>query len=201
MRLLLDESLSPRLGDLLRAAGPDAIHARDVGLMSAGDPVVLAAALQDRRVLLTLDTDFGALLALSGARQPSVVLFRGEVTRRPEDQARLPLANLDQIATELVEGAAVVTGDETGRRRTVGEGDPSLVHQAADKAFGEHARVGRPTRPGARGVRQSQLESALAQVFGGLCRPLPRDRKPSLRATRSSRLLVTSPRPTHQVWR
>ncbi len=117
MRFLLDESLSPRLGDLLRAAGHDALHARDIGLMSASDPVVLAAALQDRRVLLTLDTDFGALLALSSARQPSVVLFRGEVTRRSEGQARLLLANLDQIAGELAEGAAVVIGDDRVRVR------------------------------------------------------------------------------------
>jgi uncharacterized protein (DUF433 family) len=38
---------------------------RDVGLMSAPDPVVLAAALEESRVLVTLGTDFGALLALS----------------------------------------------------------------------------------------------------------------------------------------
>ncbi len=117
MRLLLDESLSPRLGDLLRAAGHNVAHARDVGLMSAADPVVLAAAMDDRRVLLTLDTDFGALLAFSGARQPSVVLFRGEVTRRPEGQARLLLANLDQIAADLDEGAVVVIGDDRVRVR------------------------------------------------------------------------------------
>ena len=85
--------------------------------MSAADPVVLAAALSQGRVLLTLDTDFGALLALSGARQPSVVLFRGEVTRRPEGQARLLLANLDQIAGALVEGAVVVIGDGRVRVR------------------------------------------------------------------------------------
>lgn len=117
MRFLLDESLSPRLGELLGTAGHDTVHARDVGLMSASDPVVLAAALQARRVLLTLDTDFGALLALSGARQPSVVLFRGEITRRPDGQAELLLANLDQIAADLAEGAAVVIGDGRVRVR------------------------------------------------------------------------------------
>ncbi len=117
MRFLLDESLSPRVLDLLGAAGHDVVHARDVGLMSAADPVVLAAALSQGRALLTLDTDFGALLALSGARQPSVVLFRGEVTRRPEGQARLLLANLDQIADDLVEGAVVVIGDGRVRVR------------------------------------------------------------------------------------
>jgi predicted nuclease of predicted toxin-antitoxin system len=117
LRFLLDESLSPRLGELLGDAGHDVVHARDVALMSASDPVVLAAALQHRRVLLTLDADFGALVALSGARQPSIVLFRGEVTRRPEGQATLLLANLDQIAAALTEGAVIVIGDERVRVR------------------------------------------------------------------------------------
>lgn len=117
MKFLLDEGLSPRVLDLLRAAGHDVVHARDVGLKSAPDQVVLAAALEQGRVLLTLDTDFGALLALSGAVQPSIVLFRGEVTRRAEGQARLLLANLDQIVGDLDEGAAVVIGDDRVRVR------------------------------------------------------------------------------------
>lgn len=117
MRFLLDGGLSPRVLDLLSTAGHDAVHVRDIRLQSAPDADVLAAALAQGRVLLTLDTDFGALLALSGARQPSIVLFRGEVTRRAEGQARLLLANLDQIATDLTEGAVVVLGDDRIRIR------------------------------------------------------------------------------------
>lgn len=63
MKFLLDEGLSPRVTLLLREAGHDAEHVRDLGLASASDPVVLDAALASQRVLLTLDTDFGALLA------------------------------------------------------------------------------------------------------------------------------------------
>jgi predicted nuclease of predicted toxin-antitoxin system len=77
LRFLLYEGLSPRVLDPLRAAGHDVVHARDVGLQSAPDQVVLAAALEQGRVLLTLDTDFGALLALSGALQPSIVCSEG----------------------------------------------------------------------------------------------------------------------------
>ncbi len=117
MRFLLDEGLSPRVLDLLGAAGYDVVHVRDIGLQSRPDPAVLAAALEQRRVLVTLDTDFGALLALSRARQPSVILFRGEVTRRPEGQAMLLLANLDQITADLNKGAAVVLGDGRVRVR------------------------------------------------------------------------------------
>lgn len=117
MKFLLDEGLSPRVLNLLEASGHDVVHARDIGLESAPDLLVLATALKQGRVLLTLDTDFGALLALSGARQPSIVLFRGDVTRRPEGQARLLLANLEQITSDLSDGAAVVIGDDRIRVR------------------------------------------------------------------------------------
>jgi len=57
LRFLLDEGLSPRLVELLATAGHDAVHVRNVGLMSAADPLVLARAVDEQRVLLTLDTD------------------------------------------------------------------------------------------------------------------------------------------------
>ena len=37
MRLLIDNALSPALADLLRRAGHDAVHVRDVGLHHASD--------------------------------------------------------------------------------------------------------------------------------------------------------------------
>ncbi len=70
-------------------------------------------------MLLTLDTDFGTLLAYSGDATPSVVLFRGEVTRRAEGQARLLVANLEQFDADLAEGALVVIGDNRIRVRSL----------------------------------------------------------------------------------
>jgi predicted nuclease of predicted toxin-antitoxin system len=119
LRFLLDEGLSPRVAQLLTEAGHDAVHARDVGLTSATDPVVLQAAIEDQRVLVTLDTDFGTLLSRSGDTVPSIILLRGEVTRRPTAQAALLLANLDQIEAELLEGALVVIGDNRMRVRSL----------------------------------------------------------------------------------
>ena len=87
---------------------------------------MLAAALTQDRVLITLDTDFGALIALSGARLPSVVLLRGEVTRRPDRQVALLLANLDQIEYDLGVGSVVVIGDDRLRirRLPIGSAEP-----------------------------------------------------------------------------
>lgn len=117
MKFLLDESVSPLLTEQLGGAGHDVVHVRDIGLSGAPDPVVLGAARDDRRVLVTLDTDFGALVAHSGAALPSVVLFRGNISRRPATQAALLLANLPQVADDLEEGSVVVIGDDRVRVR------------------------------------------------------------------------------------
>lgn len=117
MRFILDESISPLVGPLLAAGGHDLVHVHDLDLTSEPDPVILAAAVRDGRVLVTLDTDFGALVAHSGAQLPSMVLFRGDVTRRPLGQAELLLTNLDQFADDLHAGAVVVIGDDRIRVR------------------------------------------------------------------------------------
>ena len=117
MRFLLDECVSPLVQQQLVGSGHDVVHVHDVGLTGAPDSEVLEAAAAEERVVVTMDTDFGALIAHSGSRLPSVVLFRGEVTRRPHAQAVLLLVNLDQVADDLGEGAVVVIGDERVRVR------------------------------------------------------------------------------------
>lgn len=94
MRFLIDESISRSVAERLRDAGHDVVHIGDLGLLGADDETVMATALDQERVLVTADTDFGALLALSGAAEPSVILFRRE-GRRPTEQAALLIANVD----------------------------------------------------------------------------------------------------------
>lgn len=89
----------------------------DLGLTSATDEVVLAQAVADERVLVSADTDFGTLLARSGADKPSVVLIRRAVGRRADQQARLLIDNLPQVQDDLQDGAVVVFGEKTIRIR------------------------------------------------------------------------------------
>lgn len=70
MRFLVDENLSPLVAEGLRDAGHDAMHTSEVGLAKAGDQVVLRAARDDDRVIVSADTDFGAMLAAAGASRP-----------------------------------------------------------------------------------------------------------------------------------
>lgn len=107
MKLLLDANLSPEVGRHLKEAGHDAIHVADLGLLTAADPVILGAAAREKRILLTADSDFGALVALGSLASPSVLLLRSADHLRPSEQADLIAANLPQIAQDLEKGAIV----------------------------------------------------------------------------------------------
>ena len=111
MKFLIDESVSHTVAQRLRDAEHDAIHIGDLGLLGTDDETVMATALDLGRVLVTADTDFGALLALSGAPGPSVILFRRE-GRRPTDQAALLIGNVEALRDPIDDHfIAVISAD------------------------------------------------------------------------------------------
>ncbi len=122
MRFLVDNALSPELAVFLTAAGHDAVHVRTLALHGAADTIIFRTALDQDRVLISADTDFGALLTLRTGRGPSVILFRHGVPRRPFDQATLLLGNLPAITEALESGALVVFRSDRIRIRRF---DPS----------------------------------------------------------------------------
>lgn len=117
MRFLLDQNRSPQLAVLLRQAGHDALHTHDVGLADAEDDHVLAAADEQDRVLVTGDTDFGALSALLHRTSPSVILFRARNLPQAHQQAAVLLNHLPGLSEDLARGAVVVVGDDRIRIR------------------------------------------------------------------------------------
>jgi predicted nuclease of predicted toxin-antitoxin system len=117
VRFLIDNNLSPVLAELLQAAGHDAVHLRDLGMQAATDQVVLGHARSENRILVSADTDFGALLARSRASSPSILLIRRLAGRRATDQYAIIQANLEPISEDLAAGAIVVIGEDWIRIR------------------------------------------------------------------------------------
>ncbi|MDD3248975.1 MAG: DUF5615 family PIN-like protein [Smithellaceae bacterium] len=108
MNFLIDNALSPQVSIGLRQAGYDSIHVRDYGMQSASDTEILARALNENRIIVSADTDFGTLLARNAEIKPSFILFRGMKTRRPETQLQILLANLPNLKEFLENGCVVV---------------------------------------------------------------------------------------------
>jgi predicted nuclease of predicted toxin-antitoxin system len=97
VRFLVDASLSPSVVGSLNDAGHDAVHVGHVLPLNAPDDVVFDAAVEQQRVIVTADTDFGEILARRQASIPSVVLFRTP-GGRPSARAQLLLDHLPAAA-------------------------------------------------------------------------------------------------------
>lgn len=107
MRFLIDNALSPDVARLLRDAGHDAVHVRDYGLHAAEDPVILERAGIEERVVVSADSDFAMLLALSRRSKPSFILFREADIIRAQDYASRIHESLPLLESELDAGCVV----------------------------------------------------------------------------------------------
>ena len=117
MNFLIDQNRSPHLAELLRDAGHDAVHTSELGLERAEDRELLLLADEEDRIVVSGDTDFGALLAMRRATSPSVILFRARHLPRAEHQAAVILQHLDEVADDLAQGAVLVITDDRIRVR------------------------------------------------------------------------------------
>lgn len=72
MRFLIDRCAGRRIADRLKAVGHDVIEARE-RTPDPGDESLLAWAAAERRVLVTMDKDFGELVYRRGAAHAGII--------------------------------------------------------------------------------------------------------------------------------
>jgi len=76
MRFLLDQNLSPKTTSFLKELGHDVLDTRVLGLEKASDQILLQIALEQNRILITFDLDFGHLPKLPTKDFPGLIIFR-----------------------------------------------------------------------------------------------------------------------------
>jgi predicted nuclease of predicted toxin-antitoxin system len=110
MKFLLDMGISPETGVYLTKLGHDALHLIDEAMDRASDSEIMDKALNEGRIILTHDLDFGRLLAFSGERLPSVVTFRLK-NMRPENVNQFCKKIIDRFSDTMDKGAILSVGD------------------------------------------------------------------------------------------
>ena len=116
MKFLVDNALSPKFATGLSSKGFDAIHVRDIGLATASDIEIFSYAEKDDRIIISQDTDFGAILASRNASKPSFILFRMQ-DKRTTVILNVLIDNLSSLGKHLEIGSVIVFEDNRIRVR------------------------------------------------------------------------------------
>lgn len=116
MKFLVDMNLSPKWCAILQAEGWESVHGSDAGSATAPDHEIMQSALNEGRMVLTHDLDFGAMLAATQAKGPSVVPVRTQDVR-PQTLAPLLIPLLRHYHNKLEGGALLVVDEARSRVR------------------------------------------------------------------------------------
>jgi predicted nuclease of predicted toxin-antitoxin system len=103
MKLLLDSGISPKARDALILLIHDVIWMGDQ-LPDPGDEAILNKAHEEKRILVTLDKDFGELIIRLGLAHSGLIRL---VDLRAAQQAPYCQLALERYGSELEQGAIV----------------------------------------------------------------------------------------------
>ena len=186
MRFLVDENPPPRLAKLLTTAEHDGVHVRDLEAARAPDSRVMTLAVTEDRVIVSADTDFGALLAYARATKPSVILVRELVGLHPVDLANIILGQVEILEPHLRTGAIAATACSSSPPAVVGKGENAGWPQPPGETMTGHGVVrllGVPVGPNGPGREPPRKATAI----------------PGLRSPRRARPRPRAHCPTRQV--
>jgi len=118
MKLLLDQGLPRSSAEILRNKGWDIQHTGEIGMSRATDRQILEYARDEQRIVITLDSDFHAILAVENLNSPSVVRIRQEGLRGPE-LAELVEKIWSRIGQQLENGAMATITEKAMRIKKI----------------------------------------------------------------------------------
>ncbi len=76
LRILLDQMLDVDVADALRDEGHDVLRVSEIGMARADDAEILDRAIQEDRIIITLDEHFGDWAVLPLSEHPGVIRIK-----------------------------------------------------------------------------------------------------------------------------
>ncbi len=116
MKVLIDVNLSPRLVKELEKFGLEAVHWSEIGSLSSTDREFFTWVKEKGYLGITHDLDFGAILAATHTKAPSVVQIR-TLNVKPEILAPKIWNLLQKFEDHLRKGALIVLEETRSRVR------------------------------------------------------------------------------------
>jgi predicted nuclease of predicted toxin-antitoxin system len=107
IRLYLDQMFQTRVADVLRQAGYDVIRASEVGQSRTDDRQILKKAINDDRILVTLDEHFGDWVVLPLHRHPGVIRVKANPTTA-ENILTILLPFLQRLSSDNIRNHLVI---------------------------------------------------------------------------------------------
>lgn len=117
LKILTDENVSPRVVAFLRGKGLDVIDVKEKGWYGADDKFLLANALEERRFILTHDSDFGTLAINEGVPCYGIIYLRLKDLK--VNNVKEVLNKFLKIEKEIGEGTIIILKDKQLRIRPI----------------------------------------------------------------------------------
>ena len=116
IKIIIDIYLPPSLVSILENEGWEALHWSSIGDPGATDSEIMRYAKKGGYVILTHDLDFGAILAATGWKTPSVIQIRTQDVF-PESIGNMIIATIHQFLDDIKKGALISVDESRSRAR------------------------------------------------------------------------------------
>lgn len=116
LKFLLDADMPISSAKVIRSFGYDVEDVRDIGMRAATDQEIIHYALQNKRIIVTKDTDFGEVLRHPS--HPGAIIFRLPYTFTSKELNKTLVDFLDSVDDSKLANAIIIV--ELGRYRRRG---------------------------------------------------------------------------------
>jgi len=116
LKFLLDADMPISSAKVIRSFGYDVEDVRDIGMRAATDQEIIHYALQNKRIIVTKDTDFGEILRYPS--HPGAIIFRLPYTFTSKELNKTLADFLNSVDDSKLANAIIIV--ELGRYRRRG---------------------------------------------------------------------------------